>query len=187
MGTGGPFPGGKARPVRDADHSPHLVPTSIMSRSYTSSPHKRLHGVKGTPVPIVLEVGWAPKPVWTKRLKEKILSPLPGIKPRSPGRPVRSQTLYWLSYPGSFCSHLKSLSENSLLVSVTNIHCHSSSLLRHTTLSSASLINISHSRSYILIVSSHLCLRLQSGLFFSRFPINILYASFIPVHCTYMR
>jgi hypothetical protein len=24
--------------------------------------------------------------------------PLPGIKPRSPGRPVRSQTLYWLSY-----------------------------------------------------------------------------------------
>jgi hypothetical protein len=26
MGTGGPFPGGKARPGRDADHSPHLVP-----------------------------------------------------------------------------------------------------------------------------------------------------------------
>jgi hypothetical protein len=22
MGTGGPFPGGKARPARDADHSP---------------------------------------------------------------------------------------------------------------------------------------------------------------------
>jgi hypothetical protein len=29
----------------------------------------------------------------------KILSPLPGIEPRSPGRPARSQTLYWLSYP----------------------------------------------------------------------------------------
>jgi hypothetical protein len=28
MGTGGPFPGGKARPGRDADHSPHLVPRS---------------------------------------------------------------------------------------------------------------------------------------------------------------
>jgi hypothetical protein len=28
MGTGGHFPGGKARPGRDADHSPHLVPTS---------------------------------------------------------------------------------------------------------------------------------------------------------------
>jgi hypothetical protein len=27
--------------------------------------------------------------------------PPPGIEPRSPGRPVRSQTLYCLSYPGS--------------------------------------------------------------------------------------
>jgi hypothetical protein len=38
MGTGGPFPGAKARPGRDADHSPHLVSRSRMSRSYTSSP-----------------------------------------------------------------------------------------------------------------------------------------------------
>jgi hypothetical protein len=37
----------------------------------------------------------------------KILSPLPGIEPRSPGRPVRSQTLYWLDYPArlNFCIH----------------------------------------------------------------------------------
>jgi hypothetical protein len=27
MGTGGPFPGGKARPGYDADHSPHLLPS----------------------------------------------------------------------------------------------------------------------------------------------------------------
>jgi hypothetical protein len=33
-----PFPGGKARPGLDADHSPHLVPSSTMSRSYTLSP-----------------------------------------------------------------------------------------------------------------------------------------------------
>jgi hypothetical protein len=45
MGTGGPFPGGKARPGRDAATHPHLVPRSRMSRSYTSSPPKRLHGV----------------------------------------------------------------------------------------------------------------------------------------------
>jgi hypothetical protein len=45
MGTGGPFPGGKSAPGRDADHSPHLVPRSRMSRSYSSSPPKRLHGV----------------------------------------------------------------------------------------------------------------------------------------------
>jgi hypothetical protein len=45
MGTGGPFSGGKARSGRDADRSPHLVPMSWMSRSYTSSPPKRLYGV----------------------------------------------------------------------------------------------------------------------------------------------
>jgi hypothetical protein len=45
MGTGGPFPGGKARPGRDADHSPHLVPSSWMSRSYTSSPPQAPHDV----------------------------------------------------------------------------------------------------------------------------------------------
>jgi hypothetical protein len=45
MGTGGPFPGAKAWPGRDADHSPHLVPRSRMSRSYTSSPPRRLRGV----------------------------------------------------------------------------------------------------------------------------------------------
>jgi hypothetical protein len=42
MGTGGPFPGGKARPGRGTDHSPHLVPRSRMSRSYTSSPPSAL-------------------------------------------------------------------------------------------------------------------------------------------------
>jgi hypothetical protein len=45
MGTGGPFPGGKARPGRYADTHPHLVPRSWMSRSYTSSSRKRLHGM----------------------------------------------------------------------------------------------------------------------------------------------
>jgi hypothetical protein len=35
---GGPFPGAKALPGRDADHSPPLLPKSRMSRSYTSSP-----------------------------------------------------------------------------------------------------------------------------------------------------
>jgi hypothetical protein len=32
MGTGGSFPGGKARPGRDADHSPPLVPRLRKSR-----------------------------------------------------------------------------------------------------------------------------------------------------------
>jgi hypothetical protein len=37
MGTGVRFPGGKARQGSDADHWPHLMPRSWMSRSYTSS------------------------------------------------------------------------------------------------------------------------------------------------------
>jgi hypothetical protein len=49
---------------------------------------------KGPPVPIVQVAGWAPEPVWTQEVRRKILSPLPGIEPRSPGRPARSQTLY---------------------------------------------------------------------------------------------
>jgi hypothetical protein len=45
MCTGGPFPGGKCgRGVKLTTH-PHLVPRLRMSRSYTSSPPRRLHGV----------------------------------------------------------------------------------------------------------------------------------------------
>jgi hypothetical protein len=35
VGTEGPFPGGKARPGRDADESPYLMPKLKMCRSYT--------------------------------------------------------------------------------------------------------------------------------------------------------
>jgi hypothetical protein len=49
---------------------------------------------KGPLVIILQEAGWAPEPVWTQRLEEKSSLPLPGIEPRSPGRPVRSQTLH---------------------------------------------------------------------------------------------
>jgi hypothetical protein len=45
------------------------------------------------PVPIVQEAGWAPGPVWTCA---KNLAP---TWIRSPDRPARSQSLYWLSYP----------------------------------------------------------------------------------------
>jgi hypothetical protein len=47
MGTWGLFPGSKTRPGRDADHSPHLVQRSRMSRMYISSPPWRQHGVAG--------------------------------------------------------------------------------------------------------------------------------------------
>jgi hypothetical protein len=61
-----------------------------------SLPGRALPPEKGPPVPIVQEAGWAPEPVWTKRLEENPL-PLPGIETRSPGRPAHSQTLYCLS------------------------------------------------------------------------------------------
>jgi hypothetical protein len=36
---------------------------------------------KGPPVLIVQEAGWAPEPVWTQRIEDKILSSLAGIEP----------------------------------------------------------------------------------------------------------
>jgi hypothetical protein len=61
-------------------------------------PGRALSPGKGPPVPTGQEAGWASEPVWIQRLEKKSLH-LPGIKPRSPSRPVRSQTLYWLCYP----------------------------------------------------------------------------------------
>jgi hypothetical protein len=49
MGTGGgPFPRAKARPGLDGDHSPHVVPRSRMSRSYTLSPPSASVACSGT-------------------------------------------------------------------------------------------------------------------------------------------
>jgi hypothetical protein len=45
MGTGGPLSGDRAG--RDADHSPSSSAEVKMSRSYTSPPPWRLHGVAG--------------------------------------------------------------------------------------------------------------------------------------------
>jgi hypothetical protein len=40
--------------------------------------------------------GLAPEPVWTQMLEEEFFRLCQGL---NPGRPVRSQTLHWLSYP----------------------------------------------------------------------------------------
>jgi hypothetical protein len=45
MATRGPFPGGKARPGRDADHSPSSSAEVVNKQGCTSSPPKRLRGV----------------------------------------------------------------------------------------------------------------------------------------------
>jgi hypothetical protein len=46
----------------------------------------------------------------------KILSPLPGIKPKSPSRPARSQTPYWLGYPARVLTVLHIISQQYLFV-----------------------------------------------------------------------
>jgi hypothetical protein len=48
MGTGGPFPRGKARPGVTLTTHPHLVPRSRMSRSYTSPPPNATMACSGT-------------------------------------------------------------------------------------------------------------------------------------------
>jgi hypothetical protein len=45
IGSGGPFPEGKARTGRDADRSPHLVSKSLRRKSSTSSPSYASLGV----------------------------------------------------------------------------------------------------------------------------------------------
>jgi hypothetical protein len=49
------------------------------------APAARLPPGKGPPVPNVQEAGWAPEPVWTQRLEEKILCPR---RESNPDRPV---------------------------------------------------------------------------------------------------
>ena len=46
------------------------------------------------PVPIVREAGWASGPVWT------VAENLAPTRIRTPDRPVHSESLYRLSYPG---------------------------------------------------------------------------------------
>ena len=65
------------------------------------------------PVPIVQEVGCAPRPFWTGG---KNLAPT-GI--RSPDRPARSESLYRLSYPGR---HVRTNLRKKKCVCITCIH-----------------------------------------------------------------
>jgi len=50
------------------------------------------------PVPIVQEAGWTPGPVWTGGKSRPHRDSIPDL-------PARSQSLYWLSYPGPHWKH----------------------------------------------------------------------------------
>jgi hypothetical protein len=63
-----------------------------------SRPNRALAPGKDPRYPLYRRLG-GPESRSGHRGYKKILSPLPGIESQSPGRPTRSQTLYWLSYP----------------------------------------------------------------------------------------
>jgi hypothetical protein len=75
---GGPFLGAKARPGRDADHSP---PSSAEVVTPRPRPGERTSGTPWTGGCV------GPKAGLDTEDRGKILSPLPVIEPRSPGRP----------------------------------------------------------------------------------------------------
>jgi hypothetical protein len=67
-------------------YSSYSFTTSALDRGEWSAsrPGSALPPAKGPPVPIVQEAGWAPEPVWTQRLEEKILFPCRGSNPDRP-------------------------------------------------------------------------------------------------------
>ena len=76
--------------------------TSALRWGGWSAPHPGRFTPGKDPVLIVQEAGWAPGPVWTGA--ENLAST--GI--RSPDRPVSSESLYRLSYPGQLNRPLRS-------------------------------------------------------------------------------
>jgi hypothetical protein len=64
--------------------------------------------------------GWVgPRAGLDTEARGKTLLPLPGIERRSPGRPVCSQTLYWLSYP----AHLLFMQHVLLIWKIKSVLC----------------------------------------------------------------
>jgi hypothetical protein len=75
-----------------------LLTSAIDGGEWSSSrPGRALPRGKDPRYPLYRRLGGSQR-LCAQRIEEKSL-PLPGIEPRSPGRPVCSQTLYWLSYP----------------------------------------------------------------------------------------
>jgi len=93
-------------------------------RGLVVSSTPRPHFTQGKdPVPIVQEAGWAPGPVWTggKSLPQR---------DSIPTRPVRSQSLYRLSYRATFLHHIVVKSQDNaqrfmaravLIISIINM------------------------------------------------------------------
>jgi hypothetical protein len=117
-----------------------IAPTHSWPRHYMGVSGQRhalapLWPGERTPGTHCTEGGWVSQsePVWTQRLEENSL-PLPGIEPQSPGRPLRSQILYWLSYPSSWDKYL-----HPILIHVSLLSKYESRLIKSPVCPSVSL------------------------------------------------
>jgi hypothetical protein len=90
------------RQQEEKNYSSYSFLTLALDGGECSVSHTRcaLPPGKGPLVSLVQEAGCSLQLVWTQRLEEKSF-PLPGIELQSPGCPVCSQTVHWLSYPDS--------------------------------------------------------------------------------------
>jgi hypothetical protein len=101
------------RPLRERSSSYSFSTSALEGELVVSvTPRPRYTPGEGTP-DTHCTGGWiGPRAGLDTEATGQILSPLPGIEPRSPGRPARSQTLYWLSYPAQYII-IKILSSDS--------------------------------------------------------------------------
>jgi hypothetical protein len=76
-----------------------IAPTHSWRQCYV--PAVLYHRGKDPRYPLYRRMGGPQSRFGHTQARGKILSPLPGIEPRSPGRPAHSQTLHWLELPGS--------------------------------------------------------------------------------------
>ena len=85
---------GHEDPEREKRYISTLSLTSALDECGWSTPLPGRFTPVKDPVPILQEVGWAPRAVWTS------VENLAPTRIRSPDRPARSESLYRLSYPG---------------------------------------------------------------------------------------
>jgi hypothetical protein len=101
--------------------------------------------------------GWVgPRAGLDTKTTVKTLSPLPGIEPRSHGRPTRSQTLHWLSYPahpsrGLYILIIIQFSVSSLWVTFESIRAHYVQVIETNANASKFLNTVSQAWSYWLV------------------------------------
>jgi hypothetical protein len=95
-------------------HSSYSFLTSALDRGEWSAsrPAGALPRDKDTQYPLYRRMG-GPQCRSGHRGYRKNPSPLPGIEPRSPARPVRGQTVYWLSYLSSLFWECKEKNSNA--------------------------------------------------------------------------